>query len=90
MAGPDSAEGAALASGIARPTQRRVAALTQRCPGITTPMLGGVESQAALTPRELQVARLSVSVRTVETQLQRGYEKLGVRRRADLEHALRS
>lgn len=78
--------------------------MTQRCPGITTPMLGGVESQAALTPRELQVARLaaarlsnkeiaarlSVSVRTVETQLQRGYEKLGVRRRADLEHALRS
>lgn len=82
--------------------ERRAAALVGRCPGVSTPMLGGIESQAMLTPRELEVARLaaaglsnreiaarlSVSVRTVETQLQRTYEKLGVRRRADLQGAL--
>lgn len=80
----------------------RAGGLARRCEGATTPALRGIESQALLSSREIEVAalaatglsnkqiaeRLSVSVRTVENQLQRAYEKLGVARRTELAHAL--
>lgn len=80
----------------------RAADLARRCQGAMTPALRAVETQALLSSREIEVAalaaagqankeiasRLSVSVRTVENQLQRVYEKLGVARRADLGQAL--
>jgi DNA-binding NarL/FixJ family response regulator len=83
--------------------ERRAAALARRCQGAMTPALVSIETQALLTARELEVAglaaagssnreiaqRLEVSVRTVETQLQRVYEKLGVHRRDELPDALR-
>ena len=67
-----------------------------------TPALRAVETRAVLSAREMEVAslaasglankdiaaRLSLSVRTVENQLQRVYEKLGLARRADLAEAL--
>jgi DNA-binding CsgD family transcriptional regulator len=80
----------------------RAGALARRCEGASTPALRAIESQALLSRREIEVAalaatglanreiaeRLTVSVRTVENQLQRAYEKLGVTRRADLAQAL--
>lgn len=82
--------------------ERRAAELARRCEGAMTPALRAIESQALLTARELEVAgmaaaglsnreiaeRLTISVRTVETQLQRVYEKLGVRGRMELPEAL--
>lgn len=82
--------------------ERRAAAPTRRCQGAMTLALVRIETQALLTARELEVAGLAaagssnreiaehlhVSVRTVETQLQRVYEKLGVHRRAELPDAL--
>ena len=67
-----------------------------------TPRLRNVQTQSLLSARELEVAslaaaglankqiadRLYLSVRTVESQLQRAYEKLGIRRRSDLGEAL--
>jgi len=67
-----------------------------------SPALVHIETQALLTARELEVAGLAaagssnreiaghlyVSVRTVETQLQRVYEKLGVHSREELPDAL--
>ena len=84
--------------------ERRAAALMRRCEGAMTPALAPLESQVLLSARELEVAslavaglsnreiaeRLCLSVRTVENQLQRVYEKLGVARRAQLAEALRS
>jgi len=83
--------------------ERRAATLSRRCEGAMTPALASLESQALLTARELEVAslavaglsnreiaeRLCLSVRTVENQLQRVYEKLGVARRAELADVLR-
>ncbi len=80
----------------------RAAALARRCEGAVSPALRAVESHALLSGRELEVAtmaaggmsnreiatRLSLSVRTVENQLQRVYGKLGVARRAELPGAL--
>lgn len=84
--------------------ERSTAALVRRCEGVVTPALRSVETQAILSARELEVAslaaaglsnraiaeRLYVSVRTVETQLQHVYEKLGVSRRGDVARALES
>lgn len=83
--------------------ERRAATLARRCQGAMTPALVRIETQALLTARELEVAGLAaagssnreiaqhlyVSVRTVETQLQRVYEKLGVHGRDELPDALR-
>lgn len=83
--------------------ERRAALLSRLCEGAITPALAPLESQALLTARELEVAsfavaglsnreiadRLCLSVRTVENQLQRVYEKLGVARRAELADVLR-
>jgi DNA-binding NarL/FixJ family response regulator len=82
----------------------RAAALARRCEGAVSPALRDVESHALLSSREAEVAtlaaggmsnreiaaRLSLSVRTVENQLQRVYGKLGVARRAELADALAS
>jgi DNA-binding CsgD family transcriptional regulator/chromosome segregation and condensation protein ScpB len=83
--------------------ERRAATLARHCQGAMTSALVRIETQALLTARELEVAGLAaagssnreiaqhlhVSVRTVETQLQRVYEKLGVHRRDELPEALR-
>lgn len=80
----------------------RLGAILRECEGAVTPALVAVGPQAELTRQELRVAglaaaglankeiavRLGVSVRTVETQLQRVYDKLGIHRRADLPDAL--
>jgi DNA-binding CsgD family transcriptional regulator/tetratricopeptide (TPR) repeat protein len=82
--------------------ERMAADRARRCEGAVTPALRSVESQAILSARELEVAslaaaglsnraiaeRLYVSVRTVETQLQHVYQKLGLSGRADLRQAL--
>ncbi len=82
--------------------ERRAATLARRCEGAMTPPLRELQSQTLLTAREVEVAglaaaglsnreiaeRLTVSVRTVETQLQRVYGKLGVRGRSELAEAL--
>lgn len=78
--------------------ERRAAALRARCEGAVTPGLSTGRAGASLTSRELEIAtlaakglsnraiaeRLKLSVRTVENQLQRVYEKLGVRGRTTL------
>jgi DNA-binding NarL/FixJ family response regulator len=87
----------------AAPAERRAAMLTARCEGATTPALAAA-APAVLSPREREIAalaggglanreiaeRLYLSVRTVENQLQRAYEKLGVSNRAELRDALGS
>jgi DNA-binding CsgD family transcriptional regulator len=81
---------------------RRAADLAARCEGAKTPALAPVVVRSTLTAREREVAslaasglsnreiteRLVLSVRTVENQLQRVYEKLGIRSRAELADAL--
>jgi DNA-binding CsgD family transcriptional regulator/tetratricopeptide (TPR) repeat protein len=81
---------------------QHAAAAAGRCEGATTPALAALEARATLTGREREVAhlaasglsnrdiaeRLVVSVRTVESQLQRAYVKLGIRSRGELEGAL--
>jgi DNA-binding NarL/FixJ family response regulator len=76
---------------------RRAAAALGRCEGATTPGTRR-RTRPVLSPREHEVARLAadgltnkaiadrlvLSVRTVETLLQRSYQKLGIERRADL------
>lgn len=79
----------------------RAAALLERCAGCRTPALATGPRLSPLTPRELQVARLAgdlgnrdiaerlgISPRTVETHLQRAYDKLGVNDRSRLGAAL--
>lgn len=75
--------------------------LRERCVGAATP--GLLTPSVALTPRQLEIARiastgltsrqigerLGVSVRTVENQLQRTYERLGIPGRDRLAEALR-
>ncbi|HVL07052.1 MAG TPA: LuxR C-terminal-related transcriptional regulator [Acidimicrobiales bacterium] len=82
--------------------ERRMQALLRQCEDAVTPATFAVGAQVLLTPQELKVAglaaagmankeiaaRIGVSVRTVETQLQRAYDKLGVRRRYELPEAL--
>lgn len=81
-----------------RRAEARAIELTARCQGACTPGLASMEIRAELTPRELEVAGLAaaglsssaiaealgISVRTVENQLQRCYEKLAVTSRAGL------
>jgi DNA-binding CsgD family transcriptional regulator len=83
-------------------SSQRVQALATRCEGAYTPALATGSEPGALTKREREVATLAarglssrdiaetlvVSTRTVENHLQRTYEKLGVRSRAELADAL--
>jgi DNA-binding CsgD family transcriptional regulator len=80
----------------------RSEALLERLEGARTPALLHGTGAAVLTAREREIAQLAsqgqssreiadalvVSPRTVENHLQRAYEKLGVRGRADLADAL--
>ncbi len=82
--------------------ERGAARLLARCEGAATPPVRGIGARAHLTPGELEVARqaaagrsnkqiasdMHLSVRTVETQLLRAYEKLGISRRRQLPGAL--
>jgi DNA-binding CsgD family transcriptional regulator len=82
--------------------ERRARGLAARCEGARTPALTAVSARAALSARELEIARLAaagvankeiaarlyLSVRTVENKLHASYEKLGVDRRAELAEAL--
>jgi DNA-binding CsgD family transcriptional regulator len=82
--------------------ERRAVMLADRCEGASTPALQAIETRARLTPAERETAlqaaagcsnkqiaeKLVLSVRTVETRLQRIYEKLGVSSRAQLVSAL--
>ena len=84
--------------------RREAARLRQPCPHAVTPALSTAPARARLTPAEAAAARLAadgysnrdiaarlhISVRTVEGQLQRSYEKLSVTRRSDLARALES
>lgn len=84
--------------------ERRANDLVARCEGARTPALAtAAGARAALTARELEIARLAsagmankeiasrlyLSFRTVENKLHTVYEKLGVDKRADLEAALK-
>jgi DNA-binding CsgD family transcriptional regulator len=84
-------------------TDRRSSTLAARCEGARTPSLAtAAPARAALTPRELEIARLAatglankeiaarlyLSPRTVENTLHAAYEKLGVSGREALAHAL--
>ncbi|MGH3600349.1 MAG: helix-turn-helix domain-containing protein [Pseudonocardiaceae bacterium] len=83
--------------------QPRSSVLAARCEGARTPTLAtAVPARAALTPPELEIARLAaaglanreiaarlcLSHRTVENKLHAAYEKLGVPGRAELARAL--
>jgi ATP/maltotriose-dependent transcriptional regulator MalT len=82
--------------------ERRAHSLAARCEGARTPALVAITAQAALSARELEIARLAaagvsnkeiasrlfLSVRTVENKLHTAYEKLGVDGRAELADAL--
>lgn len=85
--------------------ERRSSALAARCEGARTPSLAtAAPARAALTARELEIARLAaaglankeiaarlyLSHRTVENRLHAAYEKLGVEGRAELAQALES
>jgi ATP/maltotriose-dependent transcriptional regulator MalT len=83
-------------------SRARAARLADACEGARTPALADGAEITALTRREREVAELAarglsnrevaeklfVSTRTVENHLQRAYEKLGVRSRAELADAL--
>lgn len=76
----------------------RARALADRCEGVRTPALEGVEVHFPLTEREREVAglaarglssreiaeRLVLSIRTVDNHLRSVYAKLGIRGRRDL------
>jgi DNA-binding CsgD family transcriptional regulator len=83
--------------------QRRSNVLAARREGARTPgLVTAVPARAALTPRELEIARLAaaglankeiaarlcLSHRTVENKLHSAYEKLGVQGRAELARTL--
>jgi DNA-binding CsgD family transcriptional regulator len=78
--------------------------LLARCEGAVTPPVLTITARARLTPSELDAAvqaaagrsskqiatDLHLSVRTIESHLQRAYEKLGISGRHELADALRS
>lgn len=78
--------------------RRRVGVLAALCEGLRTPGLGDVDTHPVLTDREAEIAamvvagasrqdiadHLVVSVRTIDSHLQRMYRKLGVRGREGL------
>ncbi|TMK61380.1 MAG: hypothetical protein E6G60_11305 [Actinobacteria bacterium] len=80
----------------------RADALSARCEGASTPLLGRLGTEPPLTRREREIAglaargltdaeiaeRLGVSARTVESHLHRAYAKLGVTSRHDLDVVL--
>jgi DNA-binding CsgD family transcriptional regulator len=82
--------------------EQKSARLLDRCEGAVTPPVGGITARVQLTPGELDAARqaaggkanrqiatdMHLSVRTVESNLQRVYEKLGVSGRHALADAL--
>jgi DNA-binding CsgD family transcriptional regulator len=82
--------------------EHRAAQLLNRCEGATTPVVKTITARARLTPGELDVAVQAaagrsnkqiaadshISVRTVESHLQRAYEKLGISNRRELADAL--
>ena len=83
--------------------ERRSRSLAARCEDARTPTLAtATPARAALTARELEIARLAasglankeiaarlyLSYRTVENRLHAAYEKLGVEGRSELIHAL--
>jgi DNA-binding CsgD family transcriptional regulator len=82
--------------------EHKAARLLTRCEGATTPPLASVTARVNLTPGELDAAvqaatgrtnkqiasDMHLSVRTVESHLQRVYEKLGVSGRHELADAL--
>jgi DNA-binding CsgD family transcriptional regulator len=84
--------------------EQKAARLLARCEGAATPPLRTMTARARLTPAELDTAvqaaagrsnkqianDMQLSVRTVESHLQRAYEKLGVSGRHELADALRN
>ena len=82
--------------------QRKASGWMELCAGAQTPGTSAIQPRVLLTPREQEVATmaarglsnreisntLEVSVRTIENQLQRAYEKLGVASRGELAAAL--
>jgi DNA-binding CsgD family transcriptional regulator len=82
--------------------EQKAARLLARCEGAATPPVRAIGARVRLTPGELDTAvqaaagrsnkqiagQLHVSVRTVESHLQRAYEKLGVSGRHELADAL--
>ena len=82
--------------------ERRARALAGRCEGARTPALNAITARAALSARELEIARLAasgvpnkviasrlyLSLHTVQNKLHSVYEKLGVQGRAELAEAL--
>jgi DNA-binding CsgD family transcriptional regulator len=83
--------------------ERRATDWLARCPGARTPALVSAEAGSMLSPREREVAelalgglgnreiaeRLGVSKRTIDNQLRRVYEKLGIGSRRELSAAMR-
>ena len=83
--------------------EQRAARLLARCEGAATPPVQSIKARVHLTPGELDTALqaaagrtnkqiagdLHLSVRTIESHLQRAYEKLGVAGRRELAEALR-
>jgi DNA-binding CsgD family transcriptional regulator len=84
--------------------EQKAARLLARCEGAATPPIQTMTGRLRLTPAELDTAvqaaagrtnkqiasDMHLSVRTVESHLQRAYEKLGVSGRHDLAEALRN
>jgi DNA-binding CsgD family transcriptional regulator len=83
--------------------EHRAAQLLSHCEGAITPVVSTISARARLTPGELDAAVQAaagrsnkqiaadghISVRTVESHLQRVYEKLGISSRRDLANTLR-